>query len=60
VVSGRRGSRLTEGHYDREQHLKFIPELDDAISKVISYRLNDWSIFPGRGRVNTYTGACFL
>jgi len=27
---------------------------------VISYRLNDQSVIPGRGRVNTDTGACFL
>jgi hypothetical protein len=45
VVSGGRGSRETEGHCDREQHLEFIPELDDAIS----YRLNDQSAIPGRG-----------
>jgi len=36
VVSGGRGSRVTEGQCDREQHLEFIPELDDAICKVIS------------------------
>jgi hypothetical protein len=60
VVSGGRGSRETEGHCDREQHLEFIPELEGAISKVISYRLNDQSVIPGRCRVNTDTGACFL
>jgi hypothetical protein len=60
VVSGGRGSRETEGHFDREWHLEFIPELDDAISNVISYRLNDQRVIPGRGRVNTDTGGCFL
>jgi hypothetical protein len=60
VVSGGRGSRETEGHCDRKQHLEFIPEPDDEISKVISYTLNDQNVIPGRGRVNTDTGACFL
>jgi hypothetical protein len=60
MVSGGRESRETEGHCDRKQYLKFIPELDDAINKVISYRLNDQSLIPGRGRANTDTGACLL
>lgn len=60
MVSGERGSREAEGHCDRKQHLEFNPELDDAISNVISYRLNDQSVIPGRNRVNKDTGACFL
>jgi hypothetical protein len=60
VISGGRGSRETEWHCDREEHLEFIPELEDAISKGISHRFNDQSLIPGSGMANTDIGACLL
>jgi hypothetical protein len=43
---------VTEGHCDREEHLKFTPELDGITSKVTSCRFNDQSLIPGRDSTN--------
>jgi hypothetical protein len=60
VVSGGRGSRETEGHFDREQHLEFILKLDDAISNVISYTLNDQRVIQaGVGSIQTLEAAFY-
>jgi hypothetical protein len=57
-VSGGRGSRETEGYC--EEHLKFIPEFDNAVSNMINCRLNEQSLIPDRGKANTDIVACLL